>query len=134
MLVRSVVDTVVVAFDDGSRCKVFRADEGRLIPQVSGSLFPEDEACPYFPGALVRAAAQGVFRGARWLSGSYRGKIEGVVHAVEPGEVTVDWIAAGAIISLSLGPSIVHRTPTNTLTHDGQLQCAQLLSTRAVPT
>ena len=63
---------------------------------MSGSLFPEDEACPYFPGALVRAAGQSVFRGARWLSGSYRGKMEGTVHAVEPGEVTVDWIAAGA--------------------------------------
>ena len=91
----SVVDTVVVQFDDGTRCKVHRADEGRLVPQQSGSLFPEDEACPYFPGLVVRAAGQSVFRSARWISGSYRGKMEGVVAAVEPGEVTVDWIAAG---------------------------------------
>ncbi len=70
------MDHVTVRFDDGSECKVLRAQPATLIPKHHGSLFPEEDQCPYYPGVQVRASSTFLFRNARWLRGSYKGKME----------------------------------------------------------
>ena len=64
-----VVEDVVVRFDDGSECVVSNADEETLVPRERSTLFADEEHCPYFPGAVVHAAA-GVWRDALWTRGS----------------------------------------------------------------
>ena len=41
---------------------------------LSGSLNREQEITPYFPGLQVRAASGFVFRNAKWLKGSWKGR------------------------------------------------------------
>lgn len=57
-VVGQVMDHVVVRFQDGSMCRVSHATPDRLIPSSPGSLFPDEEQCPYYPGLVVRAGAQ----------------------------------------------------------------------------
>eukprot|EP00854_Cymbomonas_tetramitiformis_P015252 gene15252-18039_t len=92
-----VVDHVVVQLDDGAQCRVLRATPDKLVPQEAGTLFSDEEMwqCPYYPGLRVKASSAPVLRFARWLRGTWKGRYEATVLAVEPGEVTVDWIAAG---------------------------------------
>lgn len=87
--VDEVVDNVTVIFDDGSKCKLMKADPDLLIP-ISHNLH-----YPYFPGQRVRGKSSTVFKKARWLCGKWKSNImEGTVGNVEVGSVSVHWIAA----------------------------------------
>lgn len=91
--VDEVVDNVTVIFDDGSKCKLMKADPDRLIPTCKNLL--EDAHYPYFPGQHVRGSSSAVFKNARWLCGTWKAnRMEGTVSNVEVGSVYVYWIAA----------------------------------------
>lgn len=91
--VDEVVDNVTVVFDDGSKCKLMKADPDRLI-SISKNLL-EDTHYPYFPGQRVRGSSSTVFKNARWLCGAWKAnRMEGTVSNVEVGSVYVYWIAA----------------------------------------
>ncbi|XP_072988038.1 probable ubiquitin-conjugating enzyme E2 23 isoform X2 [Typha latifolia] len=91
--VDEVLDNVTVLFDDGSVCKVVKADPLRLKP-VSKPLI-DDTSCPYYPGQRVRAVSSSVFRTSRWLSGLWKAsRLEGTVTKVETVSVVVYWIAS----------------------------------------
>ncbi|KAL2937056.1 putative ubiquitin-conjugating enzyme E2 23 [Bienertia sinuspersici] len=76
--VDDVLDNVTVLFDDGSVCKVSRAEPMRLRPIAKNLL--EDGHCPYHPGQRVRASSSSIFKNARWLSGSWKAnRLEGTV-------------------------------------------------------
>ncbi|XP_020517139.1 probable ubiquitin-conjugating enzyme E2 23 isoform X1 [Amborella trichopoda] len=88
-----VVDNVTVMFDDGSICKVMRADPLRLMP-ISKNLL-EDGHFPYYPGQRVRACSSSVFKNSRWFSGFWKAtRLEGTVTKVQVASVFVNWIAA----------------------------------------
>ncbi|XP_057848632.2 probable ubiquitin-conjugating enzyme E2 23, partial [Cryptomeria japonica] len=90
--VDEVVDNVTVLFDDGSKCKVMRADPECLM-SVSKNVF-EDTIFPYYPGQRVRGTSSVVFKSARWLRGTWKAsRMEGTVSNVEAGSVYVYWIA-----------------------------------------
>eukprot|EP00249_Psilotum_nudum_P022620 c28586_g2_i1 orf=186-2339(+) len=90
--VDEVVDNVTVMFDDGSKCKLMRADPVRLSPVPESPI--DDSGCPYYPGQRVRASSA-TFKGSRWLRGCWKpNRTEGVVTDVEVGSVVVYWIAA----------------------------------------
>ena len=67
--IHDVTEDVVVRFDDGAECVVSGADEETLVPRDRSTLFADEEHCPYFPGAIVHAAAP-VWRDARWTRGT----------------------------------------------------------------
>ncbi|XP_062192129.1 probable ubiquitin-conjugating enzyme E2 23 [Phragmites australis] len=91
--VDEVLDNVNVLFDDGSVCKVIRADAMRL-KEASGPIHP-DTACPFYPGQRVRAASSSVFKTSRWLNGVWKAnRLEGTVTKVESVAVIVYWIAS----------------------------------------
>ncbi|KAL5706417.1 (E3-independent) E2 ubiquitin-conjugating enzyme [Ranunculus cassubicifolius] len=91
--VDDVLDNVTVLFDDGSMCKVSKADPFRLKP-VSKS-FAEDGHFPYYPGQRVRASSSSVFKNARWISGLWKAnRMEGTVTRVTVGSVYIYWIAS----------------------------------------
>ncbi|OEL36436.1 putative ubiquitin-conjugating enzyme E2 23 [Dichanthelium oligosanthes] len=91
--VDEVLDNVNVLFDDGSVCKVNRADPMRLKP-VSSPIHP-DTACPFYPGQRVKAVSSSVFKTSRWLNGLWKAsRLEGTVTKVESVAVTVYWIAS----------------------------------------
>lgn len=91
--VDDVVDNVTVLFDDGSICKVARAEPLRLRPIAKNLL--EDGHCLYHPGQRVRASSSSVFKNARWLSGTWKAnRLEGTVIKVTVGSVYVHWIAS----------------------------------------
>ncbi|XP_062200148.1 probable ubiquitin-conjugating enzyme E2 23 isoform X2 [Phragmites australis] len=91
--VDEVLDNVNVLFDDGSVCKVTRADPMRLKP-ASGPIHP-DTACPFYPGQHVKAVSSSVFKTSRWLNGLWRAsRLEGTVTKVESAAVIVYWIAS----------------------------------------
>ncbi|CAM6019153.1 unnamed protein product [Sphagnum balticum] len=93
--VEDVIDNVTVLFKDGSRCKVFQADPDRLVPVCENPL--DDAESPYYPGQRVRAAFSGIFKGAKWLRGSWKGnQTEGTVVDIEINSVLVHWIGASA--------------------------------------
>ncbi|KAJ3690378.1 hypothetical protein LUZ61_019542 [Rhynchospora tenuis] len=97
--VDEVIDNVTVLFDDGSVCKVNRADPLRLKPVVK-PIF-EDTSFPYYPGQRVKAVSSSVFKTSTWLSGLWKAnRLEGVVTKVETVAVMVYWIA-----SAYFGPS-----------------------------
>lgn len=97
--VDEVVDNVTVLFDDGSVCKVNRADPLRLKPVVKPIV--EDTSFPYYPGQRVKAVSSSVFKTSTWLSGLWKAnRLEGVVTKVETVAVMVYWIA-----SAYFGPS-----------------------------
>lgn len=96
--VEEVMDNVTVSFEDGARCKLYRAETDRLIP-ITTSLM-DDTNCPYYPGQQVRAATAGVFQIAKWLKGKWKNsRREGTVIAVEAGSLLVSWIASGNAFS-----------------------------------
>ncbi|GMH17850.1 hypothetical protein Nepgr_019691 [Nepenthes gracilis] len=103
--VDDVLDNVTVSFDDGSICKVMRAEPLRLRP-ISKNLL-EDGQCPYHPGQRVRASSPSVFRHCRFLSGSWKSnRREGTVIKVTVGSVYVHWIAsAGYGLESSTAPA-----------------------------
>ncbi|XXG40368.1 hypothetical protein AAC387_Pa01g1103 [Persea americana] len=93
--VDDVLDNVTVLFDDGSTCKVMKADPSRLKP-VSKD-FLQDAHFPYYPGQRVRASSSSVFKNARWLSGVWKAnRLEGTVIKVQTGSVFVYWVASAS--------------------------------------
>ncbi|KAK2966818.1 hypothetical protein RJ640_026499 [Escallonia rubra] len=88
-----VLGNVTVLFDDGSVCKVVKADPLRLKPVGKSNL--EDGSFPYYPGQRVKATSSSVFKNCRWLSGLWRAnRLEGTVTKVTVGSVFVYWIAS----------------------------------------
>ncbi|KAK4258478.1 hypothetical protein QN277_004921 [Acacia crassicarpa] len=88
-----VLDNVTVLFDDGSVCKVTKADPLQLKP-ISKNIL-EDGHFPYYPGQRVRASSSSVFKNSRWLSGLWKAnRLEGTVTKVMVGSVFVYWIAS----------------------------------------
>lgn len=88
-----VLDNVTVLFDDGSVCKVMKADPMRLKPVAKNIL--EDGHFPYYPGQRVRASSSSVFKNSRWLSGLWKAnRLEGTVTKVAVGSVFIYWIAS----------------------------------------
>mmetsp|Transcript_17619 Transcript_17619/g.49241 ORF Transcript_17619/g.49241 Transcript_17619/m.49241 type:complete len:1167 (-) Transcript_17619:484-3984(-) len=94
--VLDVSDSVTVQFDDGSMCKVNQANPDRLYPAnfAKEDIFADEDQSPYYPGQQVRCDTAQVFRHAKWLQGSFRNKLEGVVVHVEPVEVEVEWLVS----------------------------------------
>ncbi|ONM30345.1 putative ubiquitin-conjugating enzyme E2 23, partial [Zea mays] len=91
--VDGVLDNVYVSFDDGSVCKVNRADPKCLKP-AAGPIHP-DTACPFYPGQRVKASSSSVFKTCRWLNGFWRAsRLEGTITKVESVAVLVYWIAS----------------------------------------
>lgn len=91
--IEDVFDNVTVLFDDGSVCKVMRADS-RLKPSGK-SILDEDAHFPYYPGQRVRAITSSVFKNSRWLSGLWKpNRTEGTVTKVTIGSVFIYWIAS----------------------------------------
>lgn len=91
--VDGVLDNVTVQFDDGSVCKVMKAEPHRLKPITKNLL--EDEHCTYFPGQRVKASSSSIFKNSRWLYGLWRAnKLEGTVTKVTIGSVFIYWIAS----------------------------------------
>ncbi|CAM8906868.1 unnamed protein product [Rhodiola kirilowii] len=87
-----VLDNVTVTFDDGAVCKVLKADPDTLIPVDNNSV---DGHFPYYPGQRVRSTSSSVFKGSRWLSGSWKAnRKEGTVTDVAVGSVLIYWIAS----------------------------------------
>ncbi|XP_038723432.1 probable ubiquitin-conjugating enzyme E2 23 isoform X2 [Tripterygium wilfordii] len=92
--VDDVLDNVTVLFDDGSRCKVTKAEPTRLKP-VSKTNFEDDGHSPYYPGQRVRGNSSSVFKNSRWLSGLWKAnRLEGTVTKVTAGSVFIYWIAS----------------------------------------
>ncbi|XP_022146135.1 probable ubiquitin-conjugating enzyme E2 23 isoform X2 [Momordica charantia] len=88
-----VLDNVTVMFDDGSKCKVTKAEPLRLKP-VSKNIL-EDANFPYYPGQRVRASSSTVFKNSKWLSGLWKpNRLEGTVTKVTVGSVFIYWIAS----------------------------------------
>lgn len=93
--VDEVVDNVTIVFDDGSVCKVMKADPSRLKP-ISKRMFT-DAGFPYYPGQRVRAVSSSVFKTSRWLYGLWRANhVEGTVIEVQAASVFVYWIASAS--------------------------------------
>ncbi|XP_042448509.1 probable ubiquitin-conjugating enzyme E2 23 isoform X2 [Zingiber officinale] len=91
--VDEVLDNVTVLFDDGSVCKVVKADPLRLKPVLKPIV--DDADCPYYPGQRVRAVSSSVFKSSRWLSGLWKAnRLEGTVIKVQTASVVVYWIAS----------------------------------------
>lgn len=91
--VDDVFDNVTVLFDDGSVCKVVKADPIRLKPVLKPII--DDAGCPYHPGQRVKAVSSSVFKNSRWLSGMWKAnRLEGTVTKVETASVIVYWIAS----------------------------------------
>lgn len=88
--VDDVLDNVTVLFDDGSVCKVIKADPLRL-KAVSRPVIDESNS-PYYPGQRVRAVSSSVFKSSRWLSGLWKAnRLEGTVVKVQTSSVIVYW-------------------------------------------
>ncbi|KAK1295716.1 putative ubiquitin-conjugating enzyme E2 23 [Acorus calamus] len=91
--VDDILDNVTVLFDDGSICKVLKADPLRLKP-VSKNIL-DYSSFPYYPGLRVRAVSSSVYKSGRWLSGLWKpSRLEGTVTKVQVGAVYVYWIAS----------------------------------------
>ncbi|XVE67178.1 hypothetical protein DITRI_Ditri08aG0139700 [Diplodiscus trichospermus] len=89
-----VLDNVNVLFDDGSVCKVMRAEPLRLKPSTRNTL-EDDSNFPYYPGQRVRASSSSIFKNSRWLSGLWKpNRLEGTVTKVTAGSVFIYWIAS----------------------------------------
>lgn len=88
-----ILDNVTVMFDDGSVCKVMKADP--LLLKPVGKNILEDVHFPYYPGQRVQANSSSVFKNSRWLSGLWRAnRLEGTVTKVTVGSVFIYWIAS----------------------------------------
>ncbi|KAF5745346.1 ubiquitin-conjugating enzyme E2 23 isoform X2 [Tripterygium wilfordii] len=92
--VDDVLDNVTVLFDDGSQCKVTKAEPTHLKP-VSKTNFEDDGHFPYYPGQRVRGISSSVFKNSRWLSGLWKAnRLEGTVTKVTVGSVFIYWITS----------------------------------------
>ncbi|CAL2279701.1 unnamed protein product [Prunus armeniaca] len=100
-----VYDNVTVLFDDGSVCKVMRAEPMDLKPVSKNML--EDVHFPYYPGQRVKARSSSVFKNSRWLSGLWKpNRLEGTVTKVTVASVLIYWIAsAGCGPDSSIAPA-----------------------------
>ncbi|KAL3628877.1 putative ubiquitin-conjugating enzyme E2 23 [Castilleja foliolosa] len=91
--IEDVFDNVTVQLDDGSVCKVMKADPLHLKPVGKNIL--EDGHFPYYPGQRVKATSSSVFKNSRWLSGLWKAnRLEGTVTKVTVGSVYIYWIAS----------------------------------------
>lgn len=91
--IEDVFDNVTVQLDDGSVCKVMKADPLHLKPVGKNIL--EDGHFPYYPGQRVQASSSSVFKNSRWLSGLWKAnRLEGTVTKVTVGSVFIYWIAS----------------------------------------
>lgn len=91
--IEDVFDNVTVQLDDGSVCKVMKADPLHLKP--IGKNILEDGHFPYYPGQRVKASSSSVFKNSRWLSGLWKAnRLEGTVTKVTVGSVFIYWIAS----------------------------------------
>eukprot|EP00899_Mesostigma_viride_P020466 jgi/Mesvir1/28420/Mv15849-RA.2 len=100
---------LVLVFENGAACRVTQANLDKVTPvdrgdgggYAEGSLQDESEA-PYYPGEPVRVTTR-TAQNAKWLNGAWNGRAEAVVAAVEPGHVTVQWIACGKFLGSNAG-------------------------------
>ncbi|XP_062019608.1 probable ubiquitin-conjugating enzyme E2 23 [Rosa rugosa] len=91
--IEDVFDNVTVMIDDGSLCRILRADPMDLKPLSKNML--EDVHFPYYPGQRVKARSSSVFKNSLWLSGSWKAnRLEGTVTKVTVGSVFIYWIAS----------------------------------------
>ncbi|OIW06791.1 hypothetical protein TanjilG_11516 [Lupinus angustifolius] len=110
--VDDVLDNVTVLFDDGSVCKVTKADPLNLKP-VSKNIL-EDGHFPYYPGQRVRASSSSVFKNSRWLSGLWKAsRLEGTVTKVTVGSVFVYWISSAGYGPYSSSSPAEEQSPKN---------------------
>ncbi|OMO74533.1 Ubiquitin-conjugating enzyme/RWD-like protein [Corchorus capsularis] len=92
--VDDVLDNVNVLFDDGSVCKVTRAEPLRLKP-ITRNTLEDDSNFPYYPGQRVKASSSSVYKNSRFLSGLWKAnRLEGTVTKVTAGSVFIYWIAS----------------------------------------
>ncbi|KAL6497923.1 putative ubiquitin-conjugating enzyme E2 23 [Orobanche hederae] len=102
--IEDVFDNVTVQLDDGSVCKVMKADPLHLKPVGKNIL--EDGHFPYYPGQRVKASSSSVFKNSRWLSGLWKAnRLEGTVTKVTVGSVYVYWIASGYVLNNASTPA-----------------------------
>ncbi|KAL6561033.1 putative ubiquitin-conjugating enzyme E2 23 [Orobanche gracilis] len=102
--IEDVFDNVTVQLDDGSVCKVMKADPLHLKPVGKNIL--EDGQFPYYPGQRVKASSSSVFKNSRWLSGLWKAnRLEGTVTKVTVGSVYVYWIASGYVLNDASTPA-----------------------------
>ncbi|KAH1035518.1 hypothetical protein GYH30_055478 [Glycine max] len=107
-----VLDNVTILFDDGSICKVSKADPLNLKP-ISKNIL-EDGHFPYYPGQRVRASSSSVFKNSRWLSGLWKAnRLEGTVTKVTVGSVFVYWIASAGYGPYSSTAPAEEQSPKN---------------------
>ncbi|EPS61100.1 hypothetical protein M569_13696, partial [Genlisea aurea] len=91
--IEDVFDNVTVELDDGSVCRVMRADPLHLKP--IGNTIHEDGNFPYYPGQRVKASSSSVFKNSQWLSGLWKAnRLEGTVTKVTVASVWIYWIAS----------------------------------------
>ncbi|XP_065879333.1 probable ubiquitin-conjugating enzyme E2 24 [Euphorbia lathyris] len=92
--VEKILDNVSIVFDDGTKCEVTAADQGKLLP-----ISPlEDSMYPYYPGQRVKVRASAVSKSTRWLCGPWKDNQDiGTVAAVTAGLVYVDWLACALV-------------------------------------
>ncbi|KAJ4715966.1 Ubiquitin-conjugating enzyme like [Melia azedarach] len=111
--INDVFDNVTVLFDDGSVCKVVRAEPMRLKPTPKTTL-EDDGHFPYYPGQRVRATSSSVFKNSRWLSGLWKAnRLEGTVTKVTAGSVFIYWIASAGYGPDSSTPPAEEQSPKN---------------------
>ncbi|KAG8368072.1 hypothetical protein BUALT_Bualt15G0007300 [Buddleja alternifolia] len=110
--IEDVFDNVTVLLDDGSVCKVMKADPLRLKP--IGKNILEDGHFPYYPGQRVKASSSSVFKNSRWLSGLWKAnRLEGTVTKVTVGSVFIYWIASAGYGPDSANTPAEEQSPNN---------------------
>lgn len=110
--IEDVFDNVTVQLDDGSVCKVMKADPLHLKPV--GKNVIEDGHFPYYPGQRVKATSSSVFKNSRWLSGLWKAnRLEGTVTKVTVGSVFIYWIASAGYGSDSATTPAEEQSPKN---------------------
>ncbi|KAL0412378.1 UNVERIFIED_CONTAM: putative ubiquitin-conjugating enzyme E2 23 [Sesamum radiatum] len=110
--IEDVFDNVTVQLDDGSVCKVMKADPLHLKP--IGKNILEDGHFPYYPGQRVKATSSSVFKNSRWLSGLWKAnRLEGTVTKVTVGSVFIYWIASAGYGSDSATTPAEEQAPKN---------------------
>ncbi|KAL8552992.1 hypothetical protein ACS0TY_001605 [Phlomoides rotata] len=110
--IEDVFDNVTVQLDDGSVCKVMKADPLHLKPV--GKNVIEDGHFPYYPGQRVKASSSSVFKNSRWLSGLWKAnRLEGTVTKVTVGSVFIYWIASAGYGSDSANTPVEEQSPKN---------------------
>ncbi|PIN02869.1 Ubiquitin-conjugating enzyme [Handroanthus impetiginosus] len=110
--IEDIFDNVTVQLDDGSVCKVMKADPLHLKPVGKNIL--EDGHFPYYPGQRVKASSSSVFKNSRWLSGLWKAnRLEGTVTKVTVGSVFIYWIASAGYGPDSANTPAEEQSPKN---------------------